>query len=89
LLHGLERRGYLRSKERLVDGKIRRIYSITKRGQDELVHAAAKVRELYEELVEGHGEPSPAHPKGGGEGHSASSQRLSPRAGRGRKKLRD
>lgn len=89
LLHGLERRGYLRSKKRVVEGKVRRVYTITKRGQDELGYAAAKVRELYEELIEGRGEPSPAHPtskgevppaktrspvrKQGGEGHSTRS----------------
>lgn len=92
LLHGLERRGYLRSKKRLVEGKIRRVYAITKRGRRELVQAIEKVRELYEELVEGHGEPSPAHPgsktkppgtgtrlsasKHGGEGYSRGSRRL-------------
>lgn len=85
LLHGLERRGYLRSKKQLVEGKIRRVYAITKKGRGELVKAAQRVRELYEELVEGGGEPSPAHPgskskrganrnpgstaKRGGEGH--------------------
>jgi PadR family transcriptional regulator PadR len=63
LLHGLERRGYLRSKKQLVEGKIRRVYAITKKGGGELVKAAQRVRELYEELVEGGGEPSPAHPR--------------------------
>ncbi len=89
LLHGLERRGYLRSKKRLVEGKMRRVYTVTKRGRKELVLAAQKVRELYEELVEGGGEPSPAHPgtkskrsadgipKRGGEGHSAGLHGLS------------
>jgi len=92
LLHGLERRGYLRSKKRLVEGKIRRVYAITKKGRTELVQAGQRVRELYEELVEGGGEPSPAHPGSksrwrairiassaanrGGEGHSAGSKRL-------------
>lgn len=89
LLHGLERRGYLRSKKRPVEGKIRRVYTVTKKGRNELVRAAQRVRELYEELVEGGGEPSPAHPgakskksadgmpRRGGEGHSAGLRGLS------------
>ena len=62
MLHRLEQKGYLRSDRRLVQGRIRRVYAITARGRAELRQAAAKVRELYAEMVEGHGEPSPAHP---------------------------
>lgn len=80
LLHGLERRGYLRSKKQLVEGKIRRVYAVTKKGRGELVKAAQRVRELYGELVEGGGEPSPAHPRskskrGGIRNHGSTARR--------------
>jgi DNA-binding PadR family transcriptional regulator len=65
ILHRLEEKGYLRSTQQLVRGKGRRVYSITRRGRAELRHATAKVKELYAEIVEGEGEPSPAHPKSG------------------------
>src|SRR6476660_1391699 len=61
-LHRMEQKGYLRSKRQIVSGKIRRVYQITPRGRTELRQAAEKVRELYLEMVEGKGEPSPAHP---------------------------
>lgn len=62
ILHRLERKQYLRSTRQSVQGKIRRVYRITPKGRTELRQATDKVRELYEEMVEGHGEPSPAHP---------------------------
>lgn len=62
MLHRMQQRGYLSSSSKLVQGKIRRVYTITKKGRGELVNAVEKVRELYDEMVEGHGEPSPAHP---------------------------
>jgi DNA-binding PadR family transcriptional regulator len=65
ILHRLEQKRYLKSKSMRVEGKQRRVYAITARGRSELGSATAKVRELYDEMVEGHGEPSPAHPKTG------------------------
>ena len=62
MLHRLEKKGYLRSTQKVVQGKMRRVYVITARGRAQLPEAAEKVRELYEEMVEGRGEPSPAHP---------------------------
>ena len=52
ILHGLERKGYLRSHvER--DGKTsRRIYEATPLGKRALKSALVKVRELYGELIE-------------------------------------
>jgi DNA-binding PadR family transcriptional regulator len=52
ILHGLERKGYLRSRvER--DGKTsRRIYKATPLGKRALKAALGKVRELYGELLE-------------------------------------
>jgi len=64
MLHRMEKKGYLRSKQKVVQGKMRRVYSITTLGRVELPEAKEKVRELYEEMVEGRGEPSPAHPSG-------------------------
>jgi PadR family transcriptional regulator PadR len=65
ILHRLEQKRYLKSKSMRVEGKQRRVYAITARGRSELRSATAKVRELYDEMVEGHGEPSPAHPNAG------------------------
>lgn len=62
ILHRLEQKGYLQSRRQSVGGKVRRVYGITRRGRSALMHATEKVRELYEEMVEGRGEPSPAHP---------------------------
>lgn len=62
ILHRMEQKGYLQSRKQLVQGKVRRVYAITARGRRELRQATDKVRELYEEMVEGRGEPSPAHP---------------------------
>jgi PadR family transcriptional regulator PadR len=62
MLHRMQEKGYLRSKRQLVEGKVRRVYEITVRGRNELSEAAKKVRELYDEMIEGHGQPSPAHP---------------------------
>lgn len=63
ILHRLEEKKYLRSHKRLVLGKARRVYTITARGRAELRHATRKVKELHAEIVEGAGEPSPAHPE--------------------------
>jgi len=52
ILHRLEEKGYLLSKSRLIGGKVRRAYTITKQGKGALEQAYAKVRELYEELIE-------------------------------------
>ena len=52
MLHGLERKGYLRSREER-DGKhARRLYRITPAGKRALVEARQKVRELFGELFE-------------------------------------
>jgi DNA-binding PadR family transcriptional regulator len=55
ILHGLERKGYLRSTE-VRDGKsLRKLYRATPLGKKALKAAKDKVRELFQELiVEGH-----------------------------------
>ena len=52
LLHGLEKRGYLKSKDAKVARSIRRMYSATKLGTQALLEARMKVRELMDELDE-------------------------------------
>jgi PadR family transcriptional regulator, regulatory protein PadR len=52
LLHGLERKGYLRSIRRLDDGRHRRMYRITPAGRSALKAARSKVRELFGEMFE-------------------------------------
>ena len=53
ILHGLERKGYLRSSE-VRDGKsLRKVYRATPRGRAALTAAKAKVRELFAEVVGG------------------------------------
>lgn len=52
IVHGLEKKGLLRSKQQKVNGKIRRIYSATPRGRRALEAAKQRVRELFGELFE-------------------------------------
>ncbi len=52
VLHSLENGGYLRSRNRLVDGRRRRIYRATPAGRRALVEARAKVKELFGEMFE-------------------------------------
>jgi DNA-binding PadR family transcriptional regulator len=52
LLHGLEKKGYLRATE-LRNGKsLRKVYRATPLGRRALVAAKSKVRELFHELIE-------------------------------------
>ena len=53
LLHGLERKGYLRSRTEREGRTMRRIYSATPLGRRALKDARKKVRELFGELFEG------------------------------------
>ena len=52
ILHRMEKRGYLQSHKELVNGKIRRVYSITSDGESILDSAMCKVKELFSELFE-------------------------------------
>jgi len=51
-LHRLENDGYLERQPRIVDGKIRNYYNITKKGRDALGEARGKIRELVTEVIE-------------------------------------
>ena len=50
LLHGLEKRGYLKSQDEKVERSTRRIYAITPLGKKAIAEAKRKVGELFEEL---------------------------------------
>ena len=54
MLHGLEKKGYLRSRHERSGRRQRRVYEITKQGRVALAEARAKVEELFGELIEGH-----------------------------------
>ena len=51
----MEKKGYLKSEKEIVNGKIRRVYSITGQGMEMLTEAKSKVRELFGELFENDG----------------------------------
>jgi DNA-binding PadR family transcriptional regulator len=53
ILHGLERKGYLKSEVEQRDGRRRRIYRITRLGRSALEIGRSKVKELFGELIEG------------------------------------
>jgi PadR family transcriptional regulator PadR len=52
ILHGLERKGYLRSHEKREGRRVRRLYRATAGGRRALEAAKHKVRELFGELLE-------------------------------------
>lgn len=60
LLHGMERGGLLRSQLKNVDGRRRRLYTITASGKRALRNATMKVDELHHEL---HEDPPPRLPR--------------------------
>ena len=53
LLHGLEKKGYLRSTEQRNGKSLRKVYRATALGRRALLAAKSKVRELFRELIEG------------------------------------
>jgi len=52
ILHGLERKGYLRSSNKRLGKSLRRIYRATPSGRKALISAKRKVTELFGELFE-------------------------------------
>lgn len=52
ILHGLERMGYLKSKDERDGKRFRRTYRATPKGRKALEEAKEKVRELFGELFE-------------------------------------
>src|SRR5579862_8694574 len=53
LLHGLEKKGYLRSTERRNGKSLQRLYRATPLGRKALAAAKDKIRELFLEVVQG------------------------------------
>jgi len=53
LLHGLEKKGYLRSSRQRKGKTMRKVYRATPFGRAALKAAKVKVRELFGELIEG------------------------------------
>lgn len=53
ILHGLEKRGYLKSGDERSGKSFRRLYEITASGRRALKTAKLRVRELFGELIEG------------------------------------
>lgn len=53
LLHGLEKKGYLRTREQRNGKSLRKVYRATALGRRALEAAKIKVRELFRELMEG------------------------------------
>src|ERR1035438_6224647 len=53
LLHGLEKKGYLRFSEKRDGKSLRKVYRATPLGKRALAAAKTKVRELFRELVQG------------------------------------
>jgi len=52
MLHGLERKGYLKSRQEGKGKRARRFYKITPKGSVVLANAKVKVKELFGELFE-------------------------------------
>jgi DNA-binding PadR family transcriptional regulator len=55
VLHQLEKSGYLRRLDRVVNGKVRKYYRLTRRGGVGLDDARRKIGELVDEVLEGRG----------------------------------
>ena len=53
LLHGLEKKGYLKAFAAREGKRSRRVYRATARGRQALAGARDKIRELFGELLEG------------------------------------
>ncbi len=55
LLHGMEKEGYLVSREVMTEGRTRRLYAATDTGRKALKEARGRLRELFLELIGGKG----------------------------------
>ncbi|HUY81381.1 MAG TPA: PadR family transcriptional regulator [Acidobacteriaceae bacterium] len=53
LLHGMERKGWLKPESRVAEGRRRKVYMATAEGRKALAQARVQVRELFEEMCEG------------------------------------
>ena len=55
VLHSLERAGYLKCDARVVQGRVRKYYTITPHGTQALEEARMKIQELVTEVLHGEG----------------------------------
>lgn len=62
LLHGLEKKGYLRAKREIYGSRYRRVYRITAKGRKVLLVARQRVRELFGEMFENNSEEAELRP---------------------------
>ena len=53
LLHSMERRGWLKAQVVVISGKRRKCYTATRAGKAALQEAIGRVKELFDEIVEG------------------------------------
>ncbi|MFX0070593.1 MAG: PadR family transcriptional regulator [Candidatus Hermodarchaeota archaeon] len=51
-LNRIAKSGYLTLEERLIEGKIRKYYSITKAGEEHFNEIKRYLKELYDEMIE-------------------------------------
>lgn len=73
VLHQLKEQGYLASEQQVVNGRVRRYYTITPDGRKLLARLRPKIRELVDEVApEASGAPTKLGPEAEGEdaGHS-------------------
>jgi PadR family transcriptional regulator, regulatory protein PadR len=54
ILHQLQAQGYLAGDEQVVQGRVRKYYTVTPAGSQALAAARPKIRELVDEVLEGH-----------------------------------
>lgn len=52
ILHSMEADGILISEEKTIDGKVRKYYSLTDKGDEVLTEVKAKTRELTQEIMD-------------------------------------
>ncbi len=50
ILHSLESHGLLSKEDKVVEGKVRKYYSITQKGEETLQETIAKAKELFDEI---------------------------------------
>lgn len=51
LLHSLEKEGYLKRENKVIEGKVRKYYTLTSKGLKMLEEAKLRIRELVEEVM--------------------------------------
>jgi DNA-binding PadR family transcriptional regulator len=51
ILHSLEKEKYLKCQRKVIEGKIRKYYRTTAKGQKALTEAKGKIKELIEEVM--------------------------------------